>query len=868
MRDGDLRERERLEALRALDIVDSAPDAELDELARLAAELFRVPVALITITTEDRNWFKARFGTDICESPRDISFCTWAIRGAGVFEVPDLSADERFITNPLVSGVLGVRYYAGMPIVIDGHAIGTLCLLDFTPRPRLDEAGRESLSQMAALAVTLIRMRELRRTSAAAAAVADATTDAIVCFDADGMVTQWNPAATALFGYAATEMIRRPLDVLLPERLRAPMTQNRQTFLRTGEKHMIGRTVEIAILHQDGREIPAELSLATWTETGGAVGFGAILRDIAERKRMEDERAAARRFTDTIVANLPAMLFVKDAETRAYVAFNRAGEKLTGLSAETVVGRTDADLWPDTAQGYWERDSRVLGTGNPESFESEVARPDGETRMVRTRRVAVNDENGRPLYLLGIGEDVTEWRRAQQKLAFIAGHDALTGLFNRENFMWALDVALTDHGPANPGGSGKGESGRGEVALLALDIDRFSSIVGVHGRAVSDELLVDVAARIRSALNAGESAARFDADRFFVVVHGAGAGQRAEILARDILGSVAMQGAGGALPDARARIGIAVAPRDGDNAEALVGSAELASLRAKGVVPEARGGGGWRIAFFERAQDDAARRRRRVEERLALAIADGGIDVHYQPLIEIAGGRIAGFEALARWNDAELGEVSPVEFIPVAESNGLIAQLGAGVLAKAAREAAGWSGGLVLSVNFSGAQFADDGLADQVAETLGSAGLDPCRLEVEITESLLIAPHERVLRTLRRLKAAGSTIAMDDFGTGYSSLSYFCSFPFDKVKIDQAFIRDMTTKREARAIVRAVIGLAHGMGMKVAGEGVETQAQMDALAAEGCDLGQGFLIGRPAAAAAWGAATRMRSPVHRRAAGR
>lgn len=841
-----------MEALRALDLVESAPDPELDQVAKLAAGLFRVPVALITLTDESRNWFKARFGTDLCDAPRDISFCNWAVQGHGVFEVHDLAQDERFQDNPLVTGAMGVRYYAGSPIVVDGHAIGTLCLLDFVPRDPLDSAGRRQLAELGDLAVTLIKMHQLRRISAIAVAVADATTDAIVCFDEGGIVNQWNPAAAALFGYTARQAVGRSLDMLLPASLRPQMTANRIAYLQTGEERMIGRTVEIAVVHRDGHEIPVELSLSTYRESSGAVGFGAIVRDISARKETENARIAAQRFADHICANLPAALFVKDATTRKYLMFNHAGEELTGLPADAVVGRTDAEVWPEAAAGYDERDSKVIGTGVSDTCESTVVRPDGKMRIMRTKRVAVRDDAGKPLYLLGIGEDVTEVRRAQQQLAFVAGHDALTGLYNREHFTATVDVALAEHCPPGNRARGAPSTIDAQIAILAIDLDRFSSIVGAYGRNGADELLVDVAAHIRLAIKAGWCAARFDADRFFIMIAGAGAGRRAETLARELLASLAMRGGSDdghrdRKPQARARIGIAIGPRDGDTAEALVCSAELASLRAKTSGQDATASG-WRIAFFERAQDDAAKRRRRIEERLALAVSHAKIDVHYQPLIELADGRVSGFEALARWHDDELGEVSPVEFIPVAEAIGLIDQLGLDVLAKAARDAVHWPPDHILSVNFSAAQFDDDALAGHVSRVLAQEGLDPSRLEVEITESLLIAPHARVLDTLRDLKAMGATIAMDDFGTGYSSLSYFCSFPFDKVKIDQSFIRDMTTNREAHAIVRAVIGLAHGMGMKVVGEGVETQDQLDALRADGCDLAQGFLIGRPAAA--------------------
>ena len=861
----DLQERERLEAVQALALVDSARDAELDQLVRVAAGLFDVPVALLTVTTADRTWVKAGHGNDFAGSPRAVSFCSRVIEQKGVFEVPDCTADPRFANNPLVTGPPHVGYYVGVPIRVDGHAIGTLCLIDSKARAPLEAVQRQRLADLASLVVTLIKARRMREFGALSMAVAQATSDAIICADTNGTITQWNRGAESMFGYTAREVLGQKLEIIVPSAMCGTQHAGVARLAGTGGAEMAGSAVEVPAIRKDGSEFPAELSLASWHNASGRpAGFGAIIRDLTARKAIEDERIAARRFADHVCENLPATLFVKDAATRRYLLFNRAGEDLTGVSARDIVGRTDAEVWPERAGGYVERDSRLLATGVSDVYESEVTRPDGKTRIMRTRRVLAHDDHGQPSYILGIGEDVTDWRRAQQQLAFVAGHDALTGLFNRDHFLWAVDAALDEHCPP-------GDRQGGEVALLALDLDRFSSIVDVYGRTASDELLVDVAARIRVMLKPGAAAARFDADRFFVMLAGAGAGRRAESLARELLATLTGQaGSGAGGPQARARIGIAVAPRDGHNGESLVASAELAALRAKSVagVPSlgdaTPGAAGWRIAFFEKSQDEAAKRRRRIEERLSQAITDNRIDVHYQPLIELGSGRVSGFEALARWRDDELGEVAPVEFIPVAEANGLIARLGAGVLAKAACEAATWTGNLNLSVNFSAAQFADAQLADSVAAALSAAGLDPRRLEVEITESLLIAPHDRVLGTLRRLKAMGATIAMDDFGTGYSSLGYFCSFPFDKVKIDQSFIRDMTTKREARAIVRAVIGLAHGMGMKVAGEGVESQDQLDALAAEGCDLAQGFLIGRPAAATTYSAATRMQAPLHRR----
>ena len=333
---------------------------------------------------------------------------------------------------------------------------------------------------------------------------------------------------------------------------------------------LIDRAIEVPALGKDGRRIPIEVSVSRWLdEAGQPAGIGFIIRDLTERKALEAERAEAQRFADHVCENLPATLFVKDAATRRYLLFNKAGEEQTGIQSVDIVGRTDGELWPDKASGYTERDTRVVTTGVAETYESEFVRPDGETRIMRTRRVLAHDAAGKPTYILGIGEDVTEWRRAQQQLAFAAGHDALTGLYNRDHFLRSVDASLTEHCPYDRQG--------GEVALLGLDLDRFSSIVDVYGRTVSDELLVDVAARVRLALKPGAYAARFDADRFFVALTGAGAGRRAETLAHELLASIATRGGGEGAPQARARIGIAVAPRDGRDAETLVASAELAA---------------------------------------------------------------------------------------------------------------------------------------------------------------------------------------------------------------------------------------------------------------------------------------------------
>jgi predicted signal transduction protein with EAL and GGDEF domain len=287
-----------------------------------------------------------------------------------------------------------------------------------------------------------------------------------------------------------------------------------------------------------------------------------------------------------------------------------------------------------------------------------------------------------------------------------------------------------------------------------------------------------------------------------------------------------------------ASAGVALFPADASDPESLVRNADMALYRAKA---DGRG----TARFYEAAMDEALRQRRQLEADLRQAIDRGELCVHYQPLADLESGSILGFEALLRWTHGALGEIGPATFIPLAEESGLILKLGRWVLREACAEAARWTPALKLSVNLSPVQFTQGDLAAEVEAILAETGLDPARLELEVTEGLLIKDADQAIVILERLKALGVQISMDDFGTGYSSLSYFRMFPFDKVKIDQSFIRDMIDNPQARAIIRSVIGLGRGLGMPVVAEGVETEAQLEALRAEGCDQVQGFWISRP-----------------------
>lgn len=423
-------------------------------------------------------------------------------------------------------------------------------------------------------------------------------------------------------------------------------------------------------------------------------------------------------------------------------------------------------------------------------------------------------------------EDVTDRRRNEERIVHMARHDGLTGLPNRFHLKERLEEALA-------------QRAGGGTTVLCLDLDGFKIVNDTYGHQAGDELLCAVAARFVDILGPGDFVARHGGDEFAVVMTRsampADASRLAERLVEVLHAPFDIQGNEVAIGTS---IGIATADGTAVTTATLLRQADVALYQAK-----ASGRGTWR--FFDSAMDADIRRRRQLGTDLRSALADGQLDLHYQPLVEARTLCIRGFEALLRWRHPVHGFVSPGEFIPIAEEMGLIRVLGAWALNRACSDAVRWPEHVKVAVNLSPVQFVGGDLVHEVDSALRTSGLRAERLELEITESVLLQDNEATLALLHRLRALGVRISMDDFGTGYSSLSYLRQFPFDKIKIDQSFVRNLGHEPGGIEIVRAVVGLGNALGMSVLAEGVETAGQLEILVWEGCDELQGYLFSRP-----------------------
>jgi diguanylate cyclase (GGDEF)-like protein/PAS domain S-box-containing protein len=558
----------------------------------------------------------------------------------------------------------------------------------------------------------------------------------------------------------------------------------------------------------------------------GATAFGDMLSltvsDVTALKRRE---VSFRLLFD----NNPMPMWVFDAETTNFLSVNDAAVQHYGYRRETFLGMKLQQIWPEDEWAPHSQALREIGDVYHSGRDWRHIKADGSEVHVLTfgRRVVFDGRDG---YLVA-AVDITERRKAEARIAHMAHHDGLTNLPNRDFYQDRLRQALERSQPGNK-----------RVAVLCVDLDLFKNVNDSFGHPIGDRLLKQVSERLRSEVRGDNLVARLGGDEFAIVLASDVSPKEASDFADRLIGVLsARYDVDGLEVVVGASIGIALSPGDGDTSEELMRNADMALYRAK-----SDGGGVHR--FFEREMDRQAQTRRDMERDLRSAFANGEFELHYQPLVDIAANRISGFESLLRWQHPEKGMISPAEFIPVAEDIGLIIPLGEWVLRQACSEAVKWPADVKVAVNLSPVQFRGRNLVQAVISALAHSGLSPRRLELEITESVFLAETETNLAILHQLRELGVSISMDDFGTGYSSLSYLRSFPFDKIKIDRSFVKDLARRSDCVAIVRAISGLGRSLNITTTAEGVETVDQLDWLRAEGCNEVQGFLFSaaRPA----------------------
>jgi diguanylate cyclase (GGDEF)-like protein/PAS domain S-box-containing protein len=557
----------------------------------------------------------------------------------------------------------------------------------------------------------------------------------------------------------------------------------------------------------------------------------ALFDDVTDRKSLSQELEDTKKFLELVVDNIPVSLIVERVSDGRYLLANRSAETILNRRREDATGLTAADIFnPREAKLIIARDEAAIKKRGLLTEEHPISTKDG-LRLFLTRRMTVLDDAGEPQYLIKTHEDVTDRRQTESRMAHMAYHDGLTDLPNRAAFLQALAQMIEAC-----------EGTDEEFAVLSVDLDGLKEINDVFGHAVGDKLLIEVSRRIQTSARGGV-VARLSGDEFGLIIDGKqpDAGKAlAEQLAQALANEFPIDGKSVRIG---VTTGISVFPHNGADAASLLANAGAALFRAKA---KSRGS----ISVYEPEMDQQIRDRRVLHQDLSLAIKNGELSLHYQPQAmsrqTVASSEVIGFEALARWLHPVRGFVPPGDFIPLAEESGLIVEMGEWILREACREAASWSMPLQIAVNLSPAQFMHGDLVGLVHSILLETGLAPGRLELEITEGVLIEDFDRGLALLRRLKALGVRISMDDFGSGYSSLSYLQAFPFDKIKIDRAFVMNLGRNPQSAAIVRAVIGLGHGLEMSIVAEGVETQEQLGFLADEGCDAVQGYFLGKPA----------------------
>jgi diguanylate cyclase (GGDEF)-like protein len=749
-------------------------------------------------------------------------------RGGERVVVCDWQADSRWPGYAGKALVHGFRSCWAEPIPVVGNSVIGVAVLHRREPWKLNLSDAHAFKLIVPFAGYIIATAQREQTLSAAnerfLALADSVPGVVyqrvVHPDGDIRYTYISEGARELFGVSPEEIVANP-DALF-SRHSAEYRAKFRERLMSASKSLTMWDVEASIVTRDGRNKYTHAIARPQLQSDGSVLWTGIILDDT-------------RIREALVESLSEGFLFFDGEDRLVIRNSHFLELFPALCEVAVPGAKYDDIVLAELSSISGIPAEHLE--HSAEFKSRMDRHAEqhsifEQQLANDQWVLVNERRTSDGGTVVLYTDVSELKKRERQIRHLAYHDSLTGLANRTLFQQRVNQALDD---ARKQGT--------SVVIMCLDLDRFKHVNDSLGHGAGDTVLKTVAERLRTCFRQGDTVARLGGDEFGVVLPDFGNVERATMLAWRLLDLVSQPvEVNGHHVITSISIGIASSATDGVAPDELLKKADLALYRAKAD-------GCATFRFFEEEMDARAQARRGLELDLRQALARDQLELLYQPQVDIAAEKIVGFEALVRWRHPRLGPVSPSEFIPVAEETGMILRIGEWVLRRACSDAMTWPESVRVAVNVSAAQFKNHDLTQMVARVLEDTGLAPNRLELEITESLLLRDVDANLATLRSLKGLGIRISLDDFGTGYSSLGSLRSFPFDKIKIDRSFVTDLERSPNAAAIVHAVLALGRSLGMSTCAEGVESKAQLAYLRDEGCSEAQGYYYSRPRPAA-------------------
>lgn len=650
--------------------------------------------------------------------------------------------------------------------------------------------------------------------------------DAIISKNLKGIVTSWNPAAVRLLGYTAEEMVGQPILRIIPPELHG---EEAEILRRVGAGERIER-YETERVAKDGRKLEVSLTISPiFDYLDKVVGASKIMREISLQKRTHElqSRLAA------IVDSSNDAIIGKNTDG-IITSWNAAASALFGYKPDEMIGQSNLRLIPKELHAEEEEILQKLKSGlRIEHFRTKRIRKNGEIIDISLTISPIKDSNGRVIGSSKIARDISLEKGREERLNYLSSHDQLTGLLNRYLLYDRLEMMLAQAKRNNT-----------QCAVLALDIDHFKYVNDHHGHHAGDELLIKVAARLKSSLRAADTVSRMGGDEFTILISELHGPQDALLVAEKLMRQLRKPYvlSSDTIITITVSIGICMHSEDAQDGESLL-------LRSDTALYWSKSSGGDQVQFFSEEFAHQQFRRGEIVTALREALRAEKFSVEYQPIVDLRTGSNLGVECLLRLENGHMGKVAPSEFIPIAEETGLIEPIGAWVLEKACQTISALNrelnSELFVSVNFSPKQLQQPELLRTIERVLITNDLKPARLEVEITEGVLMQDSPQIVQFLEGLRRVGVRISIDDFGTGFSNISYLWHFSVDRLKLDRSMIKGLGSYAGSAVVTKALIALAHQLGISVIAEGVETIEQAEILKSADCDLAQGYFFSRP-----------------------